>query len=207
MPTHANSPLSLGSPLGMPSSATVEVECIGIRLDESGDIVGRVVTAPMFYDPDVCAASIIGLGKPKHGPDPSDSHVRHSIEPRTGLLHSTAWRWSRFGSRFGSGASPTNSGCVVLTYLCVPDPEPNGSGWLVACETAGPDDDDSLSIPTFELRLEQVLEQGIRHLAWLATNQPQLTALSQRRDPKLWEAVMRVGQTQNIDQAVRSDSP
>jgi hypothetical protein len=83
----------------------------------------------------------------------------------------------------------------VLTYLCVPDPEPNGPGWLIGCDSAGPDDDDSLSVPVFELRLEQVLEQGIRHLAWLAKHQPQLTALSQRRDPNLWEAVRRVAET------------
>jgi hypothetical protein len=171
---------------GMLSSAVVEVECIGIGLDESGCIVGRVVTAPLFAEPDDCAAAIIGLTDSKQ-PNRSAESAQQSI------LHSASWRWSRFGSR---DRAP-GSGCVVLTYLCVPDPAPDGPGWLVTCDPNPAAGDtitgNTIASPSIEPHLQQVLRDGIDQLAFLAEHRRELTASTQHHHPKLWETVTQVG--------------
>jgi hypothetical protein len=181
-------------------TGSVEVECIGIGLDESGSIVGRAVTAPLvgtgspldsalrsglptdlmyelftgastqgFADPDARAAELIGL---------DDTTAPET----TSVLHSTSWRWSPL------------AGCVILTYLCATDPNPDGPGWLVSPDPIHPTAAVSPVQPRpLDVHLGQVLHHGIDHLAWLADHHPQVTSKSQQHAPDLWAQILQNG--------------
>jgi hypothetical protein len=120
-----------------------------------------------------CGAApwIIELGETDHPVEVVDRVVRDVVgEPR--LVHSTSWRRDR--------------GAVILSFVVVIDRElvdgmesaPIGRAELARSEaTAAPR----------EIAHSQVVEHGLRHMAWLAREDPVVAA----ELPKQWHAALK----------------
>lgn len=140
------------------------VECFGLRL-ESDRLLGRRVVVRLEGHPDDDAARAIGL------------HA--SALDGVAVLHSTSWRLD------------PDSGDLVLTYVCCPDPDMlcDGCELIVARPPEASPCDPSRPSAT-DLSACAVLHHGICHLAWLADNTPHVVSAAQAARPDLWAAIL-----------------
>jgi hypothetical protein len=92
------------------------------------------------------------------GLHPDDAAGQLVDTPHDILLHSTSWRYDALGR-------------VVLTYAACPDPRPDlPAAQLEDPEPATAATERRPSPP--EVRVGQVAMHAVRHLAWLAVNDP-----------------------------------
>lgn len=101
-----------------------------------------------------CGAApwLIELGETDHPVEVVDRIVRDVVGPPR-LVHSTSWRRDR--------------NAVILSFVVVIDPELVGSMESAPIGRAELARSEATSAPR-EIRFQQVLEHGLRHLAWLA---------------------------------------
>jgi hypothetical protein len=105
-----------------------------------------------------CGAApwLIELGETDHPVEVVDRIVRDVIGPPR-LLHSTSWRRDR--------------NAVILSFVVVIDPELVGSMESAPIGRAQLARSEATAAPR-EIGYQQVLEHGLRHLAWLAREDP-----------------------------------
>jgi hypothetical protein len=119
-----------------------------------------------------CGAApwLIELGEPEHPVEVVDRIVRDVIgQPR--LVHSTSWRRDR--------------DAVILSFVVVIDPDQVGDMETAPIRRADLARGEAAAAPR-EIAHEQVVEHGLRHLAWLAQDDPIVrAALSDR-----WRALL-----------------
>ena len=101
-----------------------------------------------------CGAApwLIEIGETDHPVEVVDRIVREVVGPPR-LLHSTSWRRDR--------------NAVILSFVVVIDPESVGSMESAPIGRAELARSEATTAPR-EIGFQQVLEHGLRHLAWLA---------------------------------------
>jgi hypothetical protein len=101
-----------------------------------------------------CGAApwLIELGETDHPVEIVDRIVRDVVGPPR-LLHSTSWRRDR--------------NAVILTFVVVIDPKLVGSMETAPIDRAELARSEATAAPS-DIGFQQVLEHGLRHLAWLA---------------------------------------
>ena len=106
--------------------------------------------------PDGPQAWILQLGATEHPVEVVDRIVRDVVGPPL-LVHSTSWRRDR--------------GAVILSFVVVIPPEL--AGWMpsVPIDRAELARSDATAAPR-DIDVAAVVEHGIRHLAWLAEDDP-----------------------------------
>jgi hypothetical protein len=109
-----------------------------------------------------CGAApwLIELGEPEHPVAAVERIVRDVVGPPI-LLHSTSWR--------------RDHDAVVLTFLVVVEPGLVGSMESVPIARSDLARSEATTAPA-AIGFEQVLEHGLRHMAWLAVDDPVVAA-------------------------------
>lgn len=109
-----------------------------------------------------CGAApwLIELGETEHPLEAVDRIVRGVIGSLR-LVHSTSWR--------------RDHGAVVLAFIAVIDPEQVGTMETAPIGRAELARGGATAAPS-EIASDQVVEHGLRHLAWLATDDPVVRA-------------------------------
>jgi hypothetical protein len=103
---------------------------------------------------------LIDIGRTDHPVEVVSAIVRDVIgEPR--IVHSTSWRRDR--------------DAVILTFVVVIDPVLVGSMASAPVGRAALARSEATAAPT-DIEFEQVLEHGLRHLAWLLRDDPVVSA-------------------------------
>lgn len=148
-------------PSGWDVSSPVQAEVFVVWLDgERLALTGPCGAAPW----------IIELGPTEHPVEVVDRIVRDVVgEPR--LVHSTSWRRDR--------------GAVLLSFVVVIDPDQIGAMETAPIGRAELARSEATAAPR-EIRHEAVVEHGLRHLAWLASDDPVVA----RELPAAWRMAL-----------------
>jgi len=120
--------------------------------------------------PDGPRAWYLQLGATEHPVEVVDRIVRDVIGPPL-LVHSTSWRRDR--------------DAVILSFVVVIGPELVGSMESVAVGRAELARSEATVAPR-EIAVEAVVEHGLRHLAWLADDDPVVAATL----PEGWRTIL-----------------
>jgi hypothetical protein len=127
-------------------------------IDIEGPVQAEVFVVWLNHDrveltgPCGAAPWLIELGVGDHPVEVVDRMVRSAVGPPL-LLHSTSWRRDR--------------GAVILTFIVVIDPRLVGTMESEPVDRAALARSEATAAPR-EIDHRQVLEHGLRHLAWLA---------------------------------------
>src|SRR5689334_14751364 len=138
-------------PVGWDVDSPVQAEVFVVWLD--GDRI-------RLTGPDGPRAWYLQLGATEHPVEVVDRIVRDVVGPPL-LVHSTSWRRDR--------------GAVILSFVVVIEPDRVGSMESVAIGRAELARSDATVAPR-EIAVEAVVEHGLRHLAWLADDDPVVAA-------------------------------
>ena len=120
--------------------------------------------------PDGSRAWYLQLGATEHPVEVVDRIVRDVIGPPL-LVHSTSWRRDR--------------DAVILSFVVVIGPELVGSMESVAVGRAELARSEATVAPR-EIAVEAVVEHGLRHLAWLADDDPVVATTL----PERWRTIL-----------------
>src|SRR6478672_6645723 len=134
-------------PVGWDVDSPVQAEVFVVWLD--GDRI-------LLTGPDGPQPWILQLGATEHPVEVVDRIVRDVIGPPL-LVHSTSWRRDR--------------DAVILSFVVVIGPELLGSMESVGVGRAELARSEATVAPR-EIAVEAVVEHGLRHLAWLADDDP-----------------------------------
>ena len=138
-------------PGGWDVTSPVQAEVFVVWLhDDQLELTGPCGAAPW----------IIELGATDHPVEVVDRIVSDVIGPAM-LVHSTSWRRDR--------------DAVILTFVVVIDASMVGTMASAAIGRAGLARSGATSAPA-TIATDQVVEHGLRHLAWLATDDPVVAA-------------------------------
>ncbi len=110
--------------------------------------------------PDGPHAWVLELGATDHPVEVVDRIVRDTVGPPV-LVHSTSWRRDR--------------GAVILSFVVVIDRELVGGMASIPIERAELARSEATAAPR-EIATSAVVEHGLRHLAWLAQDDPVVAA-------------------------------
>ena len=138
-------------PVGWDVDSPVQAEVFVVWLD--GDQI-------QLTGPDGPRAWYLQLDATEHPVEVVDRIVRDVVGPPL-LVHSTSWRRDR--------------GAVILSFVVVIGPELVGSMESVAIGRAELARSEA-TVPPRDIALEAVVEHGLRHLAWLADDDPVVAA-------------------------------
>jgi hypothetical protein len=138
-------------PVGWDVDSPVQAEVFVVWLD--GDQI-------QLTGPDGPRAWYLQLDATEHPVEVVDRIVRDVVGPPL-LVHSTSWRRDR--------------GAVILSFVVVIGPELVGSMESVAIGRAELARSEA-TVPPRDIALEAVVEHGLRHLAWLAGDDPVVAA-------------------------------
>jgi hypothetical protein len=147
-----------------------------LELDVEGPVQAEVFVVwlngdrPELTGPDGAAPWIIELGSDEHPMETVARIVRDVIGPAS-LVHSTSWRRDREA--------------VILTFLAVIGPDLRGTMASVPIGRAELARSEATAAPA-AIGYAQVLEHGLRHLAWLAREDPVVAA----ELPPAWHAAL-----------------
>ena len=148
-------------PVGWDVDSPVQAEVFVVWLD--GDEI-------QLTGPDGPRAWYLQLGATEHPVEVVDRIVRDVIGPPL-LVHSTSWRRDR--------------DAVILSFVVVIGPELVGSMESVAIGRAELARSAATVAPR-EIAVEAVVEHGLRHLAWLADDDPVVAATL----PEGWRTIL-----------------
>ena len=138
-------------PVGWDIDSPVQAEVFVVWLD--GDRI-------QLTGPDGPRAWYLQLGATDHPVEVVDRIVRDVVGPPL-LVHSTSWRRDR--------------GAVILSFVVVIEPELVGSMESVAVRRAKLARSEATVAPR-DIAVDAVVEHGLRHLAWLADDDPAVAA-------------------------------
>jgi hypothetical protein len=138
-------------PVGWDVDSPVQAEVFVVWLDG-----GRI----QLTGPDGPRAWYLQLGATEHPVEVVDRIVRDVVGPPL-LVHSTSWRRDR--------------GAVILSFVVVIEPDLVRSMESVAIGRAELARSDATVAPR-DIAVEAVVEHGLRHLAWLADDDPVVAA-------------------------------
>ena len=148
-------------PVGWDVDSPVQAEVFVVWLDG---------VAIQLTGPDGPRAWYLQLGATEHPVEVVDRIVRDVIGPPL-LVHSTSWRRDR--------------DAVILSFVVVIGPELVGSMECVAIGRAELARSAATVAPR-EIAVEAVVEHGLRHLAWLADDDPVVAATL----PEGWRPIL-----------------
>ncbi len=137
-----------------------------LELDVEGPVQAEVFVVwlngdrPELTGPDGAAPWIIELGSDEHPMETVARIVRDVIGPAS-LVHSTSWRRDR--------------DAVILTFVAVIGPDLRGTMQSVPIGREELARSEATTAPA-RIGYGQVLEHGLRHLAWLAREDPVVAA-------------------------------
>lgn len=137
-----------------------------LELDVTGPVQAEVFVVwlngdrPELTGPDGATPWIIELGADEHPMETVARIVRDVIGPAS-LVHSTSWRRDR--------------DAVILTFVAVIAPDLRGTMESLPIDRAELARSEATTAPA-EIGHRQVLEHGLRHLAWLAREDPVVAA-------------------------------
>ena len=140
------------------------------RLPDGFDVTGPVL-AEVFVvwlnddhleltGPDGAAPWLIEIGTTDHPVEVVDRIVRDTVGPPL-LVHSTSWRRER--------------DAVILSFVVAIEPSLVGPMETTPIDRADLARSEATAAPR-EIAFEQVIEHGLRHLAWLAADDPAVAA-------------------------------
>jgi hypothetical protein len=138
-------------PVGWDVDSPVQAEVFAIWLDDD-----RI----QLTGPDGPRPWYLQLGATEHPVEVVDRIVRDVVGPPL-LVHSTSWRRDR--------------GAVILSFVVVIEPELVGSMESVLVGRAELARSEATVAPQ-NIVVEAVMEHGLRHLAWLADDDPVVAA-------------------------------
>jgi hypothetical protein len=138
-------------PVGWDVDSPVQAEVFVVWLDGDGI---------QLTGPDGPRAWILQLGATEHPVEVVDRIVRDVVGPPI-LVHSTSWRRDR--------------GAVILSFVVVIDPELVGGMASIPIERAQLARSTATAAPQ-DIAASAVVEHGLRHLAWLAQDDPAVAA-------------------------------
>jgi hypothetical protein len=149
-------------PVGWDVDSPVQAEVFVVWLDGTGRI--------QLTGPDGPQPWILQLGATEHPVEVVDRIVR-DIVGQPILVHSTSWRRDR--------------DAVILSFVVVIAPELVGSMASVPVGRADLARSEATAAPR-DIAVEAVVEHGLRHLAWLAQDDPVVAA----ELPREWRPVL-----------------
>jgi hypothetical protein len=137
-----------------------------LELDVEGPVQAEVFVVwlngdrPELTGPDGAAPWIIELGSDEH-PMQTVARIVRDVIGLASLVHSTSWRRDR--------------DAVILSFVAVIGPDLRGTMESVPIGRTELARSEATAAPT-EIGYGQVLEHGLRHLAWLAREDPVVAA-------------------------------